>query len=77
MKFENDLFVGQALCILRSPTVPLDPFYASHFDGRERMFDFQVQRSFSSSSRQHLLSNSLSLSSSNNLSSSRLTEMGI
>ena len=49
MKFENDLFVGRALCILRSPTVPLDPFYASHFDGRERMFDFQVRHQLSSS----------------------------
>jgi len=38
--FGNQYFEGRTLLLLR--TDPMDAFYASHFEGRRRMFEFQV-----------------------------------
>ncbi|CEG47613.1 Pleckstrin homology-like domain [Plasmopara halstedii] len=42
--FETELFVGHALFLVR--TKPEDPFYASLFNGKRRMFWIQVQGCF-------------------------------
>ncbi|CEM27809.1 unnamed protein product [Vitrella brassicaformis CCMP3155] len=44
IEFENEWFKGRFLLLVR--TDPLDPYWAYHFRGRQRMFEIQLQGRF-------------------------------